>query len=202
MPKFPADIQIEFLKFMTDEVSADTLERWTYEHTQLEKYLTKQDYLSLISLGFKEKNLKEELYKVISQYLDDGELEKRKLQNILRNLTFKNDLFPKSLIAVYNLYCHGYHFLDNIALGYGLTFAIDFDNYSDWEKLPVDEQEERVNKIFSAVKKEVEKVLDWIATEKIILMGEVDEMGYYNFIEKRSEEERKPISYDVSDIND
>ena len=44
------------------------------------------------------------------------------------DLIFNSDNFAKSLIATYDMYCHGYGFLDNVALGYGITFANVFLN--------------------------------------------------------------------------
>jgi len=140
--------------------------------------------------------------KIVDKYLDFGEFEKRKIDKVLNDLVNKNDDFAKSLIASYNLYCDGYGFLDNIGLGYGLTFANDFFEFTDWTKLPTDEKNRRVEAIYNGVKAEAEKVQDWLDREKVVLTGEVDELGHFDYIDNRTEEEKKPTSYSVMNLDE
>jgi hypothetical protein len=167
----------------------------------LEDYFGQEDYLEFISLNFKSRHLIHEMKKVIDKYLDYGEFEKRKIDKILNDLINNNDDFAKSLIATYDLYCDGYGFLDNIGLGYGLTFANDFYEYTVWNKLSSEEKNKRIETIYHGVKSEAEKVRGWIDKKKIVLTGEVDEIGHYNYIDNRTTEEKKPTGYTVMKLD-
>jgi hypothetical protein len=193
--KLPADIQIEFFKLLNEETSVQNFEQWVYANKDLENYFAEADYIDFISLNFKDSHFKHEMKKIVDKYLDYGEFEKRKLKKILNNIIAKNADFAKSLIGTYNLYCLGYSFLDNIGLGYGLTFANDFYDYNDWESLTSSEKCNRINDIHAGVKTEAEKVLYWIEKEKIVLIGIAYEVGRYSFIDNRADEEKAITGY-------
>jgi hypothetical protein len=200
--KFPTDIQIEFFKLLNDEQSIEKFEQWVYKTKKLEICFDPADYIEFISLNFKSKHVIHEMKKIADKYLDFGEFEKRKINKVLADLTSKNDDFAKSLIATYDMYCDGYGFLDNIGMGYGLTFANDFFEFKDWINLPIDEKNKRINAIYEGVKAEAEKVQDWFDRKKIILTGEVDEIGHYGYIDNRTIEEKKPTGYSVINLDE
>ncbi|OAQ38506.1 hypothetical protein A5893_13860 [Pedobacter psychrophilus] len=202
MNKFPTGIQIEFFKLLNDELSIENFEHWVYETKELEFFFEQDDYLDFISLDFKDRHIIHEMKKIVDKYLNYGEYEKRKINRILADLISKNDDFSKSLIAAYDMYCDGYEFLDNIGMGYGLTFANEFFEFKDWMNLPIDEKSRRVNAIYKGIKTEAEKVQDWFDRKKIILTGEVDEIGHYGYIDNRTIEEKKPTGYSVINLDE
>lgn len=202
MIKLPAEIQIEFFKLLNDELSIEKFEQWIYKTKELETYFGQADYLEFISLNFKDRHIIHEMKKIVDKYLDFGEFEKRKINKVLVDLTSKNEDFAKSLIATYELYCDGYGFLDNIGMGYGMTFANDFFEFKDWMNLPIDEKNRRINAIYGGVKAEAEKVQHWFDNKKIILTGEVDEIGHYDYIDNRTIEEKKPTGYSVINVDE
>jgi len=200
--KLPIDIQIEFFKLLNNEVTAEHFEQWVYRTKELENYFSQADYLEFISLNFKSRYIIHEIKKIVDRYLDYGAFEKRKIDKVLNDLTQKNDDFVKSLIATYDLYCDGYSFLDNIGLGYGLTFANEFYEYKDWMKLSSEEKNKRIEAIYSDVKTEVEKVRSWLDRKKVVLTGEVDEIGHFDYIDNRTAEEKKPTGYSVVKLDE
>jgi hypothetical protein len=193
--KLPADIQIEFFKLLNEETSVQDFEQWVYANKSLETCFAEADYVDFISLNFKDNHFKHEMKKIADKYLDYGEFEKRKLKKILNDIIAKNTDFAKSLIATYDLYCHGYSFFDNIGLGYGLTFANDFYDYKDWESLTSSEKNNMINHIYTGVKTEADKVLYWIEKEKIVLTGIADKIGRYSFTDNRTVEEKAITGY-------
>ncbi len=201
MNKFPADIQIEFFKLFNDELSIESFEEWVYKTKDLEACFDPTDYVEFISLSFKDRHAIHEMKKIVDKYLDYGEFERRKIDKILNDLTSKNDKFAQSLIAAYDMYCDGYWFLDNIGMGFGLTFANDFFEFKDWTNLSTDEKNRRVNSIYDGVKAEAEKVQDWFDRKKIILTGEVDEIGHYSYIDNRTTDEKKSTDYSVINLD-
>ncbi len=202
MNRLPIDIQIEFFKLLNYEVTTDHFEQWVYRTKELENYFSQADYLEFISLNFKSRHIIHEMKKIIDKYLDYGEFEKRKIDKILSDLINKNDDFAKSLIATYDLYCDGYGFLDNIGLGYGLTFATDFYEFTDWTKLSPEEKNKRIETINTGVKTEAEKVRDWLDRKKIVLTGEVDDNGHFDYIDNRTTEEKKPTGYSTIKLDE
>jgi hypothetical protein len=200
MPKLPAAIQIEFFKILNNEIAVEDFEQWVYQNKELEICFEADDYLALFSLNYKDSYFKDQLKKITGSYLDYSEFEKRKLQKILNDIIARNTDFAKSLIATYDLYCHGYYFLDNIGLGYGLTFSDDFYEFKDWESLISSERDNRINNIYAGVKAEAEKALYWIEKEKIVFTGIADEMGRYSFIDNRTDEEKAITGYLRSEL--
>lgn len=202
MNRLPIDIQIEFFKLLNDEVTTDHFEQWVYRTKELENYFSQADYLEFISLNFKSRHVIHEMKKIIDKYLDYGEFEKRKIDKVLNDLISKTDDFAKSLIATYDLYCDGYGFLDNIGLGYGLTFANDFYEFTDWTNLSPEQKSERIEAIYDGVKSEAENVRGWLDKKKVVLAGKVDDIGHYNYIDNRTKEERKPTGYSVINLDE
>jgi hypothetical protein len=200
--KLPVDIQIEFFKVLNGEMAVENFEQWLYKNKNIETHFEQADYLNLISLNFRDRQFRYEMKKIADKYLDYGEFEKRKLQKILHDLISKTPGFAGSLIATYNLYCRGYRFFDHIALGYGLTFADDFYEFRDWEELTIYEKNKRINQIYDGVKAEAEKIQYWLDKEKIILTGEVDEIGHYSYRDNRSDEDKKPTVSPVTNLGE
>ncbi len=182
-------------------MSIEDFEQWVYKTKELETLFDSDDYIEFISLNFKSRHLIHEMKKIVDNYLDYGEFEKRKIDKVLNDLIHKNDDFAKSLIATYDLYCDGYGFLDNIGLGYGLTFANDFYEFEDWTKLSPDQKNERIEAIYPGVKSEAEKVRDWLDKKKVILTGEADNIGHFKYIDNRTTEEKKPTGYSVMSLD-
>ena len=202
MNKFPTDIQIEFFKLLNGELSIESFEQWVYKTKELEACFNQADFIEFISLNFKDRHVIQEMKKIVDQYLDFGEFEKSKIDKILSDLICRNEDFTKSLIATYDLYCDGYGFLDNIGMGYGLTFANDFYDFTDWKKLPTNEKTKRIESIYDGVKFEAENVRDWLDRKKIVLTGKVDELGHFDYIDNRTKEEKKSTGYSVMNLDE
>ncbi len=190
MSKLPLDIQIEFFKVYNKEISVEEFEKWLYSKKELEQLLDHDTYIDLISLNYKERHAKYELGKIIDPFLDLGKFEERKIKKVLTDLIERTDDFAKSLIDTYNLYCLGYFFFNNLGFGYGLTFSEDFWDYSNWENLSIKEKNNRIDRIHPGVKREAQLVLKWLVEEKIVPTGEKDDLGHYQYLDKRTDSEK------------
>ncbi len=191
MSKLPLDIQVHFFKVYNNEISISDFEKWLYANQELEKLLDNEIYIDLISLNFQTRHVKHEMGKLIDPFLDFGKFEERKLRRLLNSLIERSPEFAKSLIHTYELYCSGYNFFDNLGLSYGLTFSEDFWDFSDWEKLTSKQKEIRINRIYLEVKKEAELILNWLDEGKVVLTGETDDLGHYEYIDNRTGAKRK-----------
>ncbi|WP_421754103.1 hypothetical protein [Croceimicrobium sp.] len=191
MNELPFDVQNQFFQVLNKEISVADFEKWLYSKKELEQLLGYDSYIDLISLNFKDRYILHEMAKIVNPFLDFGEFEERKLKNILSDLINRKDDFAKSLIETYYLYCSGYSFFHNLGLGYGLTFSEDFWNFSDWEILTSEQKNGRIDRIYPGVKREAELILQWIDEGKIVLNGEKDEFGQYQFLDKRTNTEEE-----------
>ncbi|MCB9043279.1 MAG: hypothetical protein H6554_05895 [Chitinophagales bacterium] len=200
MQKLALDMQIPFFEPYSNEISIADFEEWLYSKNELEQFLDYDTYIKLVSLNFKDRNVKYEMGKIINPFLDLGKFEERKLRKVLTDIINRTDDFAKSLIETYNLYCMGYCFFDQLGFGYGLMFSEDFWEYSDWENLAPEQKKNRVDQIFENVKQEAELILKWLDEGKIVLTGEADDLGHYGYIDNRSDTSRKPSTDEIIEI--
>ena len=118
----PADIKQTFFDTLTGDKSVLEFEQWLYADKRLENILNPDDYLDLISYGYKADNSKYGLFRLLEQHIDKGELETKRVRMLLTKALNKDKDLPQILMTFYDLYCKGYNFFDNLGLGYGLAF--------------------------------------------------------------------------------
>ena len=116
---------------------------------------------------------------------------------MLTKVLERDEEVPKILTAFYDLYCHGYSFLDNLGLKYGLDIAVPYTSYgvNDWDDLTAKQKEELRDSIYPSIEIEIKKVISWVANGRVILTGEKDEMNNYYYVDNRSTEESQPTTY-------
>lgn len=194
-------IKTTFFKFLDGQIDVTDFEQWIYQTSILEEVLESDDYLELISLDFTRRNEKHyldcryQINKIIEKYIALGEYETWKLTKLLNTfLNRKGDLI-ELLGQFYDLYCHGYGFLDNLGLHYGLEFC-DYD----LETLSEAEIAERLHRLLPEIDKEIEKVLSWLERGKIKIIDDPDFLYGIDYIDDRSELEKIPI-YKIRKIN-
>ena len=64
--------------------------------------------------------------------------------------------------------------------------------------LSSEEKNKRIEAIYDGVKYEAEKVRCWLDKKKVVLTGDVDDIGNYNYIDNRTTEEKKSTTYNSS----
>ena len=107
----PSDINEIFFQVLHGDKSVLYFEQWLYADNRLESILTREDYLDLISYGYKGDRVKYGLYVLLEKHIDKGEYEKWKLLRLLNKALQRNSDLPEILVLFYNLYCNGYEFL-------------------------------------------------------------------------------------------
>jgi hypothetical protein len=200
--KLPADIEQIFFDTLSGDKTVLEFEQWLYADKQLEKILNSDDYLDLISYGYKADNVKYGLFRLLEKHIDKGELETRRIRKLLTKALNRNNELPEILITFYDLYCKGYNFLDNLGLGYGLRVEVPgINNYEEtWDDLNEVEQTTLLNSFYPDLETEINKVIGWLDTERIILTGVKDEYNHFEYIDKRTELERQPTSYKIATV--
>ena len=105
----------------------------------------------------------------------------------------KTDRLPYILMEFYNLYCKGYGFLQELGLNYGLSVEVPrvANTTADtWEELTVEQQQALLDSFSPELEKEIDRVVDWLMSNKIILAGAKDNMGHYIYNDLRTQKER------------
>ena len=178
-------------------------EQWLYAEKRLEDILPTDDYLELISFGYKSETAKKCIPKLLEKHIDKGDLEKRRIHRLLTKALKKDNELPEILMNFYDLYCKGYNFLDNLGLGYGLQIEVPgINNHQEtWNDLTETEQATLINSFYPDLDGEIKKIISWLDSGKIILTGIKDEYDHFEYVDNRTELEKQPTSYKVSTVN-
>lgn len=190
----PKDIKELFYNTIQGDISIDEFEKWLYVDKNIEKLLRPEDYLDLISLNFKKGGAKYELWSLLKKHIDLGEFETYKMLKLLKEAQQKTERLPYILIEFYNLYCKGYGFFQDLGLGIGLAIEVPRVSNSkaeNWDELTIQEQKELLDSFSPELEDGIERVIYWLETKKIILIGEQNEIGDFDYKDLRSEEEKK-----------
>jgi hypothetical protein len=194
MTTLPQDIRERFYKTIKGDISLDDFEHWLYTDKELEKHLKSDDYLDLISLSFKKSGAKYELWNLLKKNIDLGEFETYKMLGLLNEAKQKTERLPYILMEFYDLYCKGYNFFQDLGLGIGLAVEVPRVNNTTadtWDELTREQQKELLDSFSPELEECIEQVIYWLETKKIILTGEQDEIGHYEYEDLRTEEEKK-----------
>jgi hypothetical protein len=193
----PSHIQEIFFETMLGDKPVTEFEQWVYSEESLERILSLEDYHELISYGYKgEPVIRYGLYRMLEKMIDLAAFEKYRLLRMMRRALLRDERFPYILREIYDLYCRGYSFLDNIGLVYGLS--IEAPQYADsWEELTEDEKQKMLANIGPGLDDEVKKVIYWLESGLVVPTGKRDVYDHYEYIDNRSEEEKEPTAYKV-----
>ncbi|WP_353186394.1 hypothetical protein [Parapedobacter lycopersici] len=193
MTNLPAEIVERFYLTLNGDIPIEAFEKWLYADRTLEQYLNPDDYLDLISLGFKKSGAKYELWKLLKKHIDLADFETYKLRNLLQEARLKTERLPQVLVAFYELYCDGYYFLQQLAIGYGLAIQVpqvENTTAETWDELNAMEKKALLKSLEQGLDDEVDLVLGWLESGKIKLTGEIDEMGRYMYDDFRTQGDR------------
>jgi len=201
--ELPADIEQIFYDMLLGDKSIPAFEEWLYANRQLESVLEAEDYLALISYGYKSRAAHYELSKLLKKHVDLGELEKRRIYKLLTKVLDRDKDLRDTLMAFYDECSNGYGFLDGLGLGYGLTVANPYELADRWEELSEKQQRAILDSFYPDIEKEVKKVMSWLDEGKIVLTGVSDaEYGFLEYIDNRTEEEKDPPAHKVAANDD
>lgn len=191
----PADIKEIFFKTISGIKSVMEFEQWLYADKQLEIILSSEDYLNLISYGYKEPAAKYGLFKLLEKHIDKSEYEKWRLLRLLYKALQRDNDLPQILMTFYDLYYKGYGFLDNLGIGYGLSIEYPPLYADSWDGLTSEQQQKLLISFYPALEHEIKKVIHWLESGKVIPTGEMDEYNHFGYIDHRTAEDKRPTAY-------
>lgn len=199
----PADIQEIFFATLSGDKTVLEFEEWLYADKRLATILNSDDYLELISYGYKSGTAKKWLQPLLSKHIDKGEFERRRVHKLLTKALSRDEDLPQLLMFFYDMYCKGYNFFDNLGLGYRLRIEVPpgrNKNQETWDDLTETEQTNLISSFYPELNTEIKKVISWLDTGKIVLTGIKDEYNHFKYIDNRSESEKQPTGYKVATI--
>lgn len=94
----------------------------------------------------------------------------------------------------YELYCNGYGFLQELGLGYGPCIKVTYIKNSTteyWEDLTQQKQREILESFPPKLEREIDRVIEWLSSRKIILTVAQDEIENCRYKDFRTKEEEK-----------
>jgi hypothetical protein len=203
--RLPTDIQEIFFDTLSGDKTVLEFEEWLYADRRLEAILHSGDYLELISFGYKSDTARKLLPGLLEKHVEKGEIEKRRILKLLTKALNKDKELPEILMTFYDLCWKGYDFFDNLGLGYGLRVKVPrINNYEEtWEDLNEEEQTNLLKSFYPDLETEINKVISWLDTGKVILTGIKDEYNHFEYIDNRTQLEKQPAGCKVViiDIN-
>jgi len=194
------NFELIIYKLIAREIEICNFEQWVYSEKELENLLNTEEYLDLISLSYKQPSSLYEAEKILKRYIDIGKYYEWHLRKVLQKIIDHPNDVHKYIVQCYDMYCHGYGFLDNLGLGYGLSINVppNVYNVSTWDKLESPEQKKLIESFYPDVRNEAEKVVLWLDTNKIVLTGHDGSSQGIEYTDLRSPEEKENTGYTVA----
>jgi hypothetical protein len=186
--ELPLDMQEVFFETMLGEKSVADFEQWVYSEEQLEKLLPIEDYLELISYGYKaEPPMRHALYQFLEKYIDKGAFEKYRILRMLYRALKHDEKMPEILISTYNLYCKGYWFLQNLGLHYGLNLDFPYGFGNSWDECNEEQKNILISELSPDLDDELRKAIYLLESGAVVPTGERDQYDHFKYVDKRSE---------------
>ena len=161
MTDTPHNIKDRFYKILAGKTPIDEFESWVYNSTELEEYLGSDEYMDFILFDYKQKGARYEIEHLIYKHIDKSEFEAWKVKILLFDALNRTGDYTLAIRLFYDLYCHGYGFMENLGLGYGLTLDCPNSSYGvdNFEELTNEQKNQLVNSFYPEIQAEINKVL-------------------------------------------
>jgi hypothetical protein len=175
-----------------ENLNIKEFERFIYDETN-RWIINDDDYLELISLNYNSKHTKYEVKKILKEYIDFGIFESYRVTSYIDGALCNDDNLGSYLIEIYELYCCGYYFLRELALGFGLTCTYTPKEYSEesWYDLSIEEKR-RLHKLFQPKLNEcLRRALNWINNGDVIITGTKGDINRWEYIDHRSKADKE-----------
>ena len=197
------EIESKYFDLMDEKISVKEFENWVYETKWLEKELTEDEYIDLISLNYGTPSSKYEIGKILKERFDEGKFESVKMIELLSSIIERDGKEGESLTKMYDLYCRGYYFLEDLGLGIGLFIEVP-NKYGVeyYHELNEKQKNELVNSVYPSAKELAIELKNWILRGDLKLTGEREsELNRWQYIDYRTEEDKKSRVWKVENVD-
>jgi hypothetical protein len=182
-------IENKIFSLKYEGLSISEFEQWVYDTSELQTFLSPEDYFLLISLNFKSKHIEIEIDDIIEKYIDYGKFETIKVLTLLKKALKKEQNTGEILRQFYDMYCTGYYFFEDLGLGYGLACETPLKYANTWEELSEEQKCNLINSFYPQLESDLRRALDWIENKKIVLTGFKNDIDHWEFIDNRTPDE-------------
>ena len=189
MTALPQHIKEKFYNTILGRVPIADFEQWLYGDKELEACLNPNDYFDLLSLNYKKSNAEKELIELLLKHIHLGEFDTFKILELLYEAQDKTDRLPYILMEFNELYWKQYYFLQWVSLGIGPNMQVPGNKNTlaaNWEDLTVEQQRQLLDSFSPQLEKSIANVIDCLEKKKIVLIGEKNRKGYYEYIDHRT----------------
>ena len=189
-----AAIRRVYYDYLDDPTKLSDLENFLYSNEWIREVVGEDDYLELISINFHARDVRFKLGEILVKHVGWAEHQKELLVSDFRSILMDSERTPEILSDLYDKYCDGYYFLNDLGLGYGLCCTsphIDGKSYDSWEDLDSEQQRRVLEGFHQQLKSDVRRALDWVESGKIVLMNNRDELNRMKFEDFRTIEEKQ-----------
>jgi len=187
------EIESKYFDFTKGRLSPREFEEWVYKSETLQIELDKNEYLALISLHFDTPSVKYEVEKILKNKVNKGKFQQIILLNLLDSIIDRDGKEGESLVRMYDLYCGGYYFLQDLGLGIGLQVASPFRyDYDCYHELTTEQKRQVVDRVYPEADELAQEIKNWIVRGELVLTGTVErEMNRWEYIDNRKEKDKQ-----------
>lgn len=197
------EIESKYLDLLEGEISIKEFEHWVYSSKWLETELSENEYTDLISLNYNTPSSRYEIGKILKERFDEGKFEAIKMIKLLNSIIDRDGNEGESLIRMYDLYCKGYYFLEDLGLGIGLFIEVPNKYGVEYfYELTESQKRDLLDSVYPPAKQLAIELKQWILNKEIKLSGEKDEaLNRWQFTDNRTEKDKASRVWKVSDID-
>lgn len=197
------EIESKYLDLMEGNISIKEFENWVYHANWLENELTEDEYTDLISLNYRSSSSKYEIGKILEARFDNGKFETVRMIQLLNSIIERDGKEGEALTRMYDLYCKGYYFLEDLGLGIGLYISVPHkygvEYYHELNKM---QKNKLVNSVYPAAKKLAKELKNWLLNSNLKLTGEQEsEFNRWQYIDNRIEADKESRVWEIVDID-
>lgn len=198
------EIESKYFDLIESKISIKEFENWVYKSKWLEVELSEEEeYLDLISLNYGTPSSRYEIGKILNGRLDKGKFETIRMIELLNSVIQKDGKEGESLMKMYDLYCKGYYFLDDLGLGIGLFIEVPHKYGIDYfYELNKEQKKELIDSVYPSAKELAKELKNWLIIGDLKLTGEQEsELNRWQYEDNRTEEDKKSRIWKVEDID-
>lgn len=180
-----------FFDYLLGKTGIKELEEYVYTHPEIESVLGEQAYLELIEFNYNQPGVAYEITKLIFKHFPEESYIQVRIKESLKviaNSDSPADLIYDESNNLYDDYCNGAYFLEDIALGYALSLmdcACEFGKDS-WDELNILQKQLLIARFNPGLADEAKKILNLLESSIVTICGyEPDEVGPIQFSDSR-----------------
>ncbi len=191
------------MDLMESKISIKEFEHWVYSSEWLADELSESEYIDLIGLSYNAPSSKYEVGKILKGRFDNGKFEAIKMILLLNSIIHRDGKEGESLIRLYDLYCKGYYFLEDLGLGIGLFIEVPSKYGSEYFHQLIESQKKKlVDSVYPYAAQLAIELKHWISNGDIKLSGEKDEiLNRWQYTDHRTEKDKISRVWETADID-